>query len=316
MKKEGIESDELPPVKEGYVRLYRGQQGEYPPASDEPRGGKSDQGRWFTTDKDAASFYGPVRYVDVPKEIAEASREEEGTLYPKSGRLLPSEWANKATSIPDRGFTRGDGTFMTREEAKADLEKESEVKAAWENIVRERGGEPETETLHSEDLNEAVRRVEYAKESAAKIAEAEPPTDPWEKLATGIEKAEAPAKAPEIDQKILRDIRYRLKYAHEIEAPVAGIDAWLEAVESGGAERIANEPDLPSTLQALNSAITKRERAMEAEKTAPIDPWEKLAAKEDERAKTVERMAAMLRDRSPNFTKAGSLKSAGKILDE
>ena len=92
------------------------------------------------------------------------------------------------------------------------------------------GGEPETETLHSEDLNEAVRRVEYAKESAAKIAEAEPPTDPWEKLATGIEKAEAPAKAPEIDQKILRDIRYRLKYAHEIEAPVAGIDAWLEAV--------------------------------------------------------------------------------------
>ena len=54
---------------------------------------------------------------------------------------------------------------------------------------------------------------------------------------------------------------------------------------------------------------------MEAEKTAPMDPWEKLAAKEDERAKTVERMAAMLRDRSPNFTKAGSLKSAGKILD-
>ncbi len=85
-----------PSIPEGYVRLYRGQQGDYPSVPTEAKLGESERGRWFTTDKQAAEFYGPVRYVDIPKAVADASIEE-GTLYAKTGRLIPPEWARKAT---------------------------------------------------------------------------------------------------------------------------------------------------------------------------------------------------------------------------
>ena len=63
---------EEPPVAEGFVRLYRG----------EPKDGKGsipddplNKGYWFTTDKEAAAFYGNLKYVDVREAVA-ASAEE------------------------------------------------------------------------------------------------------------------------------------------------------------------------------------------------------------------------------------------------
>lgn len=82
----------------GTVRLYRGQLKEYPPVSETPKLGELERGRWFTTDKEAAEFYGDVYYVDVPKSVANASIES-GTMYNKTGRLLPAEWANKKKLI-------------------------------------------------------------------------------------------------------------------------------------------------------------------------------------------------------------------------
>lgn len=73
------------------VTLYRGQFGEFPPSTD-----KADAGRWFSSDKDAAAFFGDVRQVDVPGDVAAAARVTEDTPYNKTGHLLPAEWANKA----------------------------------------------------------------------------------------------------------------------------------------------------------------------------------------------------------------------------
>ena len=109
--------------------------------------------------------------------IRPAVKTEEGLVEGDVGSTHPETM--KAEDIPateghERGFTRGDGEFMTRDQAKADLkEKEPDVHAAWENIIKERGGSVEEAELHSEDLNEARRRVEYAKESQAAIEDNE-----------------------------------------------------------------------------------------------------------------------------------------------
>jgi hypothetical protein len=95
-----------PPVPKGMVRLYRGQLGEFPPSTD-----AADAGRFFSTDKGAADFYGDVRYVDVPEDVAKAAHEQflldPAGVQKKSGRLLPAEWANKAKPLP-KGMTPDD----------------------------------------------------------------------------------------------------------------------------------------------------------------------------------------------------------------
>jgi hypothetical protein len=82
------------------VRLYRGQRGEYTPASE-----RSDAGRWFTPDREQAAFYGKIHHVDVPRAEYERMRAEEqeySRIAPGSnplkgqGVLLPPESANQA----------------------------------------------------------------------------------------------------------------------------------------------------------------------------------------------------------------------------
>ena len=97
----GVSAD----APEGYVRLYRGQpKGKaYPPSSYE--GG--DAGRWFSTEKSAAEFYGgDIKYVDVPKSVADAAVQPD-TMYSKTGRYLDPEWANKAGNIESLKSTDG-----------------------------------------------------------------------------------------------------------------------------------------------------------------------------------------------------------------
>ena len=90
---DSVASGGEPPVKEGFVRLYRGQMGDYPPSTE-----LADAGRWFSTDRGAAEFYGKVRYVDIPKGIADESIVPD-SLYNVTGRLIPSEWANKTKAL-------------------------------------------------------------------------------------------------------------------------------------------------------------------------------------------------------------------------
>ena len=83
----------------GFVRLYRGERRPHPTL---PETSYSDIGRWFTTDIGAARFYGNVKYVDVPEAVATAAKSEAlvgPTIYTKTGRFLPVEWANKAKSF-------------------------------------------------------------------------------------------------------------------------------------------------------------------------------------------------------------------------
>ncbi len=94
---------ELPPVPEGYVRLYRGQpEGTFPPAVDWIQGqGASEAGRWFTTDSAGTSFFGPKQvYVDVPKSVA-AEAFGGSRTHPETGHLLPAEWANRARRVDE-----------------------------------------------------------------------------------------------------------------------------------------------------------------------------------------------------------------------
>ena len=90
---------ELPPVEDGYVRLYRGETGgPFPKATD-----ARDAGRFFSTEKTAADFYGQVKYVDVPVDVAKAAHEaflqDPAGVQKTTGRLLSAEWANQARPL-------------------------------------------------------------------------------------------------------------------------------------------------------------------------------------------------------------------------
>lgn len=63
---ERVASGEEPPLKEGYIRLYRGEDEEgYPPAKDD------EVGVWFAVRRETAKGYGDkLKYVDLPKEEA------------------------------------------------------------------------------------------------------------------------------------------------------------------------------------------------------------------------------------------------------
>jgi hypothetical protein len=116
---------EEPPIPEGHVRLYRGQQ---VPGSGKglPEWVKNDpkrkaaaeaEGRWFTNNKAEAQHYadeagdkGEVTYVDVPKEIAdryqaandpEASKQVHSTKRdkPNDEHFLPPEYKSKAKPV-------------------------------------------------------------------------------------------------------------------------------------------------------------------------------------------------------------------------
>ena len=87
----------FPPVPSGYVRLYRGQIGEFAPTATNKQLGELDRGRWFSTDPELARFFGPLKYVDVPEDVANAA--ERHSVYTKSARLLPAEFADKARTL-------------------------------------------------------------------------------------------------------------------------------------------------------------------------------------------------------------------------
>ena len=104
---------DIPPPKEGLVRLYRGQAEDFAPLIDDTRtatgqllkAGTGDKGRYFTTNEDAAKFYNgskPLLYVDVPKDVANAAKvlPGEGSMYTESGYVLPIEIANQAKRAP------------------------------------------------------------------------------------------------------------------------------------------------------------------------------------------------------------------------
>lgn len=104
-----------PPIPAGHVRLYRS---EGAPQADnawrDPRMMEF-RGRWFSTDRAlaedvAAGIHarpGTLRYVDVPKAVADAAiptKEQAQFVYGGAGeaatRLLPPEWASKAADVP------------------------------------------------------------------------------------------------------------------------------------------------------------------------------------------------------------------------
>jgi broad specificity phosphatase PhoE len=95
-----------PAPPQGIRRLYRGQVGEYRPATD-----NSDNGRWFTPDPPTAGFYGgnqQLRYVDIPEADYQrllAAEQEQSRLDPhsfawKDAVRLPAELANQAARAP------------------------------------------------------------------------------------------------------------------------------------------------------------------------------------------------------------------------
>jgi len=106
--------ERLPPVPEGHVRLYRGQNVAHEPMYKEgnkfiyPASGPGSEfkGRWFTADKKMAEHYGQEGesyYVDVPK-----GKLHEINQHPDKGAevILPKEWAAKAVRYR-RGPTAG-----------------------------------------------------------------------------------------------------------------------------------------------------------------------------------------------------------------
>ena len=102
-----VATDVEPPVPEGYVRLYRGQKGDFPQLNTE--GYESETGRWFSLDKKSTELYGQTRYVDVPEAVAKSLDEDAAELAKVMGRshwipdarLIPAEWANKAKWLDD-----------------------------------------------------------------------------------------------------------------------------------------------------------------------------------------------------------------------
>lgn len=111
-----LPSGDEPAVADGHVRFYRGQKGEFPPATD-----ATSDGRYFTTDRDSAAVYGggEVRYVDVPAEEATRLQSElaedaqrESFYVPKNSAVLPAEYANRAQPFTPHeldGARPGDG---------------------------------------------------------------------------------------------------------------------------------------------------------------------------------------------------------------
>ncbi len=103
-----VKEANLPPVKEGYVRLYRGERGTFEtpgvPPSGAPISDTMVGGRWFTPDPGYASFYGPeIKYVDVPKAVA----EEAGAGRAATGGNLSIEWAAKAKPVTSPAVATG-----------------------------------------------------------------------------------------------------------------------------------------------------------------------------------------------------------------
>ena len=105
-----------PPLKEGYVRLYRG---EGPVSSEsiwkDPRM-QEYQGRWFTTNRETAEQFardnaGPGRYlsyIDVPKSAYESSRAVRNPItkelsygFEEETTVLSKELASKAIKLAD-----------------------------------------------------------------------------------------------------------------------------------------------------------------------------------------------------------------------
>lgn len=81
-------------------RLYRGHTGELDTAAITP---DVERGRWFSTDRDLAEFHkgaGDLWFVDVPKSVADAAVQPD-TLFSKTGRLLPPEYAAKSRRLVD-----------------------------------------------------------------------------------------------------------------------------------------------------------------------------------------------------------------------
>lgn len=79
-------------VPEGFVRLYRGQPTGATLPQNVPDWMQSTQGAWFTPDRAMASRYGDIRFVDVPQDVADATRR----AGPIAEHILPNVWAERA----------------------------------------------------------------------------------------------------------------------------------------------------------------------------------------------------------------------------
>jgi hypothetical protein len=87
-------AEELPPVEEGKVRLWRGN-----------RPGEVGQNPQFTNSLDGIArpfmeaYGGPLSYVDVPANVAEEALNKTGAAAPGAEFILPREWASKAKIV-------------------------------------------------------------------------------------------------------------------------------------------------------------------------------------------------------------------------
>ncbi|KAB2922215.1 MAG: PLxRFG domain-containing protein [Dechloromonas sp.] len=110
---------DMPPVKDGHVRLFRGQSKrtkklpEWIEQGLAQSGAKDAQGRWFTPSLAIAMWYvrdagaeGRLVYVDVPRSVYDASRvsDNEAAIRfsrdPENENLIPREWSDRATTTP------------------------------------------------------------------------------------------------------------------------------------------------------------------------------------------------------------------------
>jgi hypothetical protein len=112
------------PVREGYVRLYRGEgfslwSGEEWP--DAPEGDPS-QGRWFTEDRARAEGYandkggGYLKYIDVPEATARRAQLKDGD---RSTYVVPAKWTEQAKEFEPGGIDRGLEEFVARNRGSA-----------------------------------------------------------------------------------------------------------------------------------------------------------------------------------------------------